>query len=105
MNFIQQLFFYVFVIIFLIGVTANLIGPKAIVDSYKRWGFPRWFRFITAAVEALSVFLVFTPLRIFGYVLAVGVMGSAIIILVINKDFRPIIAPVFTTALIIFLML
>ncbi|EML9727503.1 DoxX family protein [Klebsiella aerogenes] len=104
MYFINNLLFSVFIVIFCIGVLANLTGPKGIVDSYKRWGLPGWFRFITAAFEALAVALVFTPFKLIGYGLALGVMGGAVVILVFNKEFRPVIAPLLTAAVIIFLM-
>ena len=96
--------FSLFVIVFCIGVVVNLVGPKGIVDSYKRWGLPGWFRYVTAAFEAIAVVLVFTHLKIIGYALAMGVMGGAIVILLFKKEFKPIVAPVLTLAMIVFLM-
>lgn len=101
---LDNIIFYIFIMVFCVGVVVNLIGPKGIVDSYKRWGLPGWFRYITAALEALTMALVFTNMAKIGYALALWVMGSAIIILVFNKEYKPVVAPVLTCAMIIFLM-
>lgn len=105
MDILSTVVFVIFVTIFCIGVGVNLAGPEGIRESYKRWNLPAWFRFITAALEAISVILVFTPLKLLGYTLALLVMFSAIIILVRNREYKPLIAPLLTSAMIIFLLL
>lgn len=101
---LYHIVFIAFVIIFLTGVVINLTGPKGIVDSYVRWGLPGWFRFITAAVEALALILVFTGFDIVGYAFALGVMSGAIVILGFNREYKPIIAPLLTCLMLIFLL-
>lgn len=91
--------------IFCIGVLVNLLGPKGIIYSYERWGLPKWFRFITATFEALAVILAFTPLQLAGYLIALTVMGGAILILLLNREYKPIFAPLVTCVIIIYLMI
>lgn len=104
MDIFNNIVFTLFVIIFCIGVVVNLVGPQGIVESYKRWGLPGWFRYVTAAVEALSVVLVFTYFELLGYALALGVMGGAMVILIFNREYKPVIAPFLTSVIIIFLL-
>lgn len=92
-------------IIFCIGVLVNILGPKGIIDSYKRWGLPESFRFITATLEFLALILAFTPLQLLGYLIALTVMGGAILILLLNREYKPIFAPLVTCVIIIYLMI
>lgn len=101
---LSNVFFFILVAIFCLGVVLNLAGPEGILQSYKRWYIPEWFRFITAALEAICVLLFFTPMAIFGYGLALLIMVSAIGILIFNREYKPLIAPVLTSAMIIFLL-
>ena len=95
--------FFIFCVIFTIGVIVNLAGPKAIIDSYARRGFPAGFRFITALFEAISLLLLYLGFDKMGYALALIVMGGAVVILALNKDYKPIIAPALTI-MIVFLL-
>lgn len=104
LNIANNVALFLFFTIFFIGVVVNLVGPKGIIDSYIRWRMPSWFRFITAALEALALILIILNYEMLGYGLALVVMLAAIVILCFNKELKPLIAPVLTIALIIFLL-
>lgn len=104
LNIVNNVAVFLFFTIFSIGVVVNLVGPKGIIDSYIRWRMPSWFRFITAALEALALILILLKYEMLGYGLALAVMLAAIVILYFNKELKPLIAPLLTSMLILFLL-
>lgn len=74
---------YFVALVFATGVIINLVGPAGIRDAYTRWGYPPYFRFVTAAVEALALVLIMVEsTRTAGLALAAMVMLAAITTLV-----------------------
>ena len=104
LNIVNNVAVFLFFTIFSIGVVVNLVGPKGIIGSYIRWRMPSWFRFITAALEALALILILLKYEMLGYGLALAVMLAAIVILYFNKELKPLIAPLLTSMLILFLL-
>lgn len=79
---------------FLVGAAVNAIGPSQIRADYARWGYPGWFRLLTAALELATAVLLFPPaLRAIGITLGVAVMAGALLTLLRHKEPRHAIAP------------
>lgn len=74
---------YFVAFVFASGVIVNLVGPAGIRDGYNRWGYPPYFRFVTAALEGLAlVLIVIDSTRVAGLALAALIMLAAIVTLV-----------------------
>lgn len=70
------------------GGLANLLGPKVIIDEYIRWGYPRWFRFVTGALElATAALLAFLSTRRTGAVLGCLVMLAAVGTVILHREY------------------
>jgi putative oxidoreductase len=39
---------------FLMGGVGKLQGPKSVVENFKKWGLPQWFRVVTGLVELVG---------------------------------------------------
>lgn len=97
---------YIFIIVFSIGTLVNIAGPEKIKASYRQWGLPANFRFLTGLLEAVAVLLVLADMELGGYITGMIVMAGAIVILGKNKDFKALPAPVImliVTAFLIYL--
>jgi len=89
---------------FIIGTRTNGLGPQKIRESYAAWGYPAWFRFVTAALEALVAALLLFPLsQPFGIVLGVMIMLAAAATLIRAKDYVQLSGPVVIIALLLVL--
>ncbi|OCX66354.1 hypothetical protein BFP70_05670 [Thioclava sp. SK-1] len=87
---------------FLIGAAGNAIGPGPVRADYARWGFPSWFRHVTAALElATALLLVLIEQRLFGIALGGAVMAGALLTLIQHQEFRHAIAPAVVIALLL----
>ena len=70
-----------------IGALVNLVGPAGIRDAYARWRYPANFRFVTAALEALSaVLVVIEATRAAGLLLTAAIMIAAVATLVRARE-------------------
>jgi hypothetical protein len=36
---------------FVVGSLSNIFAPGSIYEEYLRWGYPRWFHFVTGSLE------------------------------------------------------
>jgi len=80
---------YLLIGVFTIGALVNLIGPRPIRAEYERWGYPKNFRFVTAALEAITVALLLLPsTRLAGLALGAAIMVAAIATLVRAGQYR-----------------
>jgi len=74
---------------FFVGAIINSLAPGKIREDYHRWGYPAWFRFITALLELIAAILIVSyRYKLPGLALAVLVMGAAIITLIYHKEFK-----------------
>ncbi|MBP2199000.1 DoxX family protein [Pantoea cypripedii] len=74
---------------FLTGAITNAVAPAKIRDDYQRWGYPSWFRYITAILELSAAILIVTnEYKLHGLILALLVMGAAIATLFYYKEFK-----------------
>lgn len=79
---------------FLFGGLSNLIGPPGIRASYRRWGYPSWFRFVTAALEFMVAAMLLMPdYRVAGAILGTAIMLAATATLLRNREYGHAIAP------------
>lgn len=77
---------YGLIAVYLVGGVVNLIGPKPVRDSFVAWGYPRWFNYVTGALELLTVaLLVNEPTRLLGVALGAMIMLAALASLARNR--------------------
>jgi hypothetical protein len=88
---------------FLLGAVINAFGSKAVQEEFIRYGFPSWWRWITANLELLTaVLLVLRPTFAIGVALGSCIMVAAILAVIRARDFPHIPPPsVFLLLLII----
>jgi uncharacterized membrane protein YphA (DoxX/SURF4 family) len=79
---------------FLIGGAVNASGAKAIRDDFRRYGFPPWWCWITAALEiGTACLLVFPATFYIGVALGACIMIAAMTSVIRAKNFRHIPPP------------
>jgi hypothetical protein len=70
---------YLLTLIMLGGGIVNAVGPKGVLESYTRWGYPSWFHFVTAILELVAAaLLLYPPLRPAGMGLTFLVLLAAL---------------------------
>jgi len=79
---------------FFIGGAVNASGAKSIRNDFKRYGFPSWWCWITAALEFATACLLLFPATFFiGVALGACVMIAAIAAVLRARRFRHIPPP------------
>ncbi|MEB2848037.1 DoxX family protein [Endobacterium cereale] len=79
MNIVITLFFYALGIFFLYGALNNFLARGNLRQTYRQWGYPDGFHYVTAALEFIAAVLLFIPgTRLFGAALAAAIMLAAI---------------------------
>jgi hypothetical protein len=64
---------------FVVGSLSNIFAPPSIYEEYLRWGYPRWFHFVTGSLElTTAVLLVRAQTRLWGSALGCGDAVNAI---------------------------
>ena len=64
---------------FVVGSLSNILAPGSIHEEYLRWGYPRWFHFVTGALElTTAVLLARASTRLLGSALGCAVMLAAL---------------------------
>ena len=87
-------------IFFLIGTFTNGYGPQTIREGYARWGYPSWFRYVTALLELAVALLLLFPAGIgWGAILGMGVMAAAHLTLLHHRETLHSIGPAVVFAL------
>ena len=70
-----------------------MFGESAIAE-YRKWGYPGWFHFVTAALElATAALLIEHTTRLFGAAIGGLVMLGAIATLVVHCDYMHAVLP------------
>lgn len=73
---------------FVFNSLGNLFGPKFIIDEYVRWGYPRWFHFVTGTLElGTAALLPFLKTRRIGAALGCCVMLAAAATVILNGEY------------------
>ncbi|KQS76388.1 DoxX family protein [Rhizobium sp. Leaf383] len=79
MYFLNILFFGALALFFAYGALNNFLARGNLRETYRHWGYPDGFHYVTAALELLvAVFLLIPGTRVFGAALAICVMLAAL---------------------------
>ena len=74
-------------VFFLVGAFGNIFASEQIQNDYIRWGYPKYFHYITGFFElVISVLLIIKAYRLYGAVLGMLVMGSATVTLLWHNE-------------------
>ncbi len=91
---IASILAWVLTAFFVVGGIVNWAAPAGIKKDYRRWGYPRWFHYVTAILEfSVSVLLFFPETRLWGAAMGAAVMAAALGTLVIHREYAHAIAP------------
>lgn len=79
---------------FLFGAYGNAFISPEYAAAYRRWGYPDWFPYLTAALElTAAVLLVRGPSRPHGAGLGAAIMAAATATTLVNRDYAHTAAP------------
>ena len=85
---------------FVVGSLSNIIAPSPIYEEYLKWGYPRWFHFVTGSLElTTAVLLAWTPTRLWGAALGCTVMLAAFATVTLHGEYAHGVAPLVVAAL------
>jgi DoxX-like protein len=85
---------------FVVGSLSNIAAPGSIYDEYLKWGYPRWFHFVTGSLElAAAILLLRTPTRVLGAVLGCSVMFAALATVIIHAEYAHAVPPLVAASL------
>jgi hypothetical protein len=85
---------------FVAGSLSNIIAPGSIYQEYLKWGFPRWFHFVTGSLELATAVLLFrTPSRLLGSALGCAVMLAAVATVIIHGEYGHAVPPLVAATL------
>jgi hypothetical protein len=79
---------------FIVGSLSNIFAPGSIYEEYLRWGYPRWFHFVTGSLKLTTAILLFrAPTRVLGSALGFTVMLAALATVIAHGEFGHAIPP------------
>ena len=79
---------------FLFGAYGNIFISEENAAAYAAWGYPDWFRYITAVLElAAGLLLIRAASRPYGAGLGALVMAAASLTTLLNADYDHAVAP------------
>lgn len=79
---------------FVVGSLSNIFAPGSIYEEYLRWGYPRWFHFVTGSLELTTAILLFrAPTRVLGSALGFSVMLAALATVIVHGEYGHAIPP------------
>jgi hypothetical protein len=85
---------------FVVGSLSNIFAPPSIYEEYLRWGYPRWFHFVTGSLElTTAVLLVRAQTRLWGSALGCTVMMAALATVTLHGEYGHGVAPLVVAAL------
>jgi hypothetical protein len=65
----------------------NAIGTSATQSNFARWGYPRWWSFLTGGLEIMSAVLIALPAsRIIGLALGAAIISAAVLTVLRHRD-------------------
>jgi nucleoside-diphosphate-sugar epimerase len=87
---------------FVVGSLSNIFAPPSIYEEYLRWGYPRWFHFVTGSLElTTAVLLARAQTRLWGSALGCTVMLAALATVTLHGEYGHGVAPLVVAALLI----
>ena len=85
---------------FVVGSLINIFAPGSVYDEYLKWGYPRWFHFVTGSLElASAILLIGAPSRLLGSILGATVMFAALATVIIHGEYARAVPPLVAAAL------
>lgn len=91
---------FVLAAFFVVGSLSNLLAPTPIYEEYLKWGYPRWFHFVTGLLElSAAILLVRAPSRLLGSALGCTVMLAALATVIIHGEYGPAVPPLVVATL------
>jgi hypothetical protein len=81
-------------VFFVVGSLSNIFAPGSIYGEYLKWGYPRWFHFVTGSLELTAAILLFrAPSRLLGSAVGCTVMFAAMATVIIHGDYGHAVPP------------
>jgi hypothetical protein len=75
-------------VFFIVGSLGNIFAPGSIYEEYLKWGYPRWFHFVTGSLEfTTAVLLARASTRLLGSSLGCTVMLGALATVAIHGEY------------------
>ena len=88
MNMIHTVSIWVLVAGFFGAGVFNLIGKRATIEDFVRWGYPRWWNRVTGGLELSSAILIAIPLgRDAGLVLGTTIITAALLTVLRHREY------------------
>ena len=85
---------------FVVGSLSNIIAPGPIYQEYLKWGYPRWFHFLTGSLElTTAVLLARASTRLLGSALGCTVMLGALLTVALHGEYGHAVPPVIVATL------
>jgi hypothetical protein len=79
---------------FVVGSLSNIFAPQSIMDEYLKWGYPRWFHFVTGSLELMTALLLARArTRLLGSALGCLVMLAALATVTLHGEYGHGVAP------------
>lgn len=90
----RQVLTFALAAFFVVGSLSNIVAPGSIYEEYLKWGYPRWFHFVTGSLElTAAILLLRTPTRLLGAVLGCSVMFAALATVIIHGEYAHAVPP------------
>jgi hypothetical protein len=87
-------------VFFVVGSLSNIFAPGSIYEEYLKWGYPRWFHFVTGALELTAAMLIIrAPSRLLGSALGCTVMLAAVATVIIHGQYGHAVLPLVAATL------
>ena len=85
---------------FVVGSLSNIFAPESIYQEYLKWGYPRWFHFVTGSLELTTAILLFRPpSRLLGSALGCTVMLAALATVILHGEYGHAVPPLVAATL------
>jgi hypothetical protein len=85
---------------FVVGSLSNIFAPESIYQEYLKWGYPRWFHFVTGSLELTTAILLFrAPSRLLGSALGCTVMLAALATVILHGEYGHAVPPLVAATL------
>ena len=85
---------------FVVGSLSNIFAPGSIYEEYLKWGYPRWFHFVTGSLEFTAALLLLRARRrVLGATLGCMVMCAALATVIIHGEYAHTVPPLVVATL------
>ena len=96
----RQVLPFALAVFFVVGSFTNILAPGSIYAEYLKWGYPRWFHFVTGSLELTAAILLFrVPSRPLGSALGCAVMVAAAATVIIHGEYGHAVPPLVAATL------